>query len=476
MLAPDELFQQTAVDGYFIGASFGFKNLLYLDASIRQDVSSTLPKDKWSYNYPSISGSFVFSNLLNNADWLQLGKVRLSYAKAGNYAPWGSIFDAYAFNGVFNGDPLYSLPSIKNNQDLKPEMTHEWETGLEMTLLKKRLSFDLSLYKRNTVDQIIPISVSYATGYTSKYVNAGEIENKGIELQIIGTPIVKSDFRWDVTLNWARNINKVVSLKDSIQNLQIANLQGGVTINARVNEPFGTIQGTDYVYHDGKKVIGEDGYYLKTPTSDIVIGNINPDWNAGLRNTFTYKNWALNFLIDWQHGGSVFSLDQNYGLGTGIYDITDGTNDLGNPVRDPVLQNEDGTYKPESGGFIFDGVVEQADGSYTQNTTRIDAVNTDYGIYSTGYYLNPNSAFVYDASYVKLREVVLTYSLPSKVLASTPFRGISFSLVGSNLWIIYKNLPYADPEASQGAGRVQGWQSGVMPSTRNVGFSVNLQF
>jgi hypothetical protein len=293
---------------------------------------------------------------------------------------------------------------------------------------------------------------------------------------LTGVPVKNENFKWDIVLNWSRNINEVVKLDSGLQNLQIASLQGGVTINARVGEPYGTIQGTDFIYDsDGNKVVKSNGYYAKTPTSDQVLGSAQPDFNAGLNNRFSYKNWALSFLIDWQKGGSVFSLDLWYGMGTGLYPETVYTNDLGNPVRDPLTDDE------TSGGLILDGVTGDItyndDGTYTvtntaPNETRVHGDN--YAVW--GWSQNPNSKFVYDASYVKLREIVLTYSLPEKVIGNSPIKGVSFSLVGSNLWIIKKNLPYADPEASQSSGNIQGWQSGVMPSTRNIGLTVNLQF
>ena len=472
MLAPDERLEKIGVNGIFASASIGFMNTYYLDATIRRDQSSTLPTDNNAYFYPSISGSFLFSNLVD-ADWMQLGKLRLGYAQVGNDAPWGSVYDTYDGNPVYGSAPVFSLPNTKNNPDLKPERTNSLEGGLEMYFLEKRLGFDLALYKTNTVDQIIPVAISYATGYSTKYVNAGEVENKGIELMLTGTPYVNEVFKWDITLNWSTNKNEVLSLEEGVENLQIASLQGGVTINARVGEPYGTIQGTDFIFDDaGNKVVGEDGYYLRTNTSDIILGNINPDWTGGINNRFTYKNWAFSFLIDWQQGGSLFSLDMYYGLATGLYEETSYTNDLGNPVRSSL---DDG------GGLILEGVTGDVtynpDGSYTvtntaANTTRV--AGGDYRVF--GYSKNPNGAFIYDATYIKLREAVITYSLPKRVMENSFLNGVSFSLVGSNLWIISKDLPHADPEASQGAGNVQGWQSGVMPTTRNVGFTVNLQF
>jgi len=462
-LAPEESYRQIGVNGIYASVSLGYKNYLYLDATIRRDQSSTLPEEHNDYYYPSVSGSFIFSNLMESTV-MQLGKLRLGYAQVGNDAPWGSINDTYTQNALFGNTVLFSVPSTKNNTNLKPERTESLEAGLEMTFLQKRLGFDLSVYSNSTVDQIIPVAVSYATGYSSKYVNAGEVTNKGVELMIYGTPYQSNDFKWDIILNWARNRNEVVALDADLENLQLAALQGGVTINARKGEPYGTIQGTDYVYDSvsGKRVVGANGYYLKTSTSNEILGNINPDWTGGINNKFTYKSWAFSFLIDFQQGGSVFSLDQYYGMATGLYEETVFTNDLGNNVRDPLTDDE------TSGGLILDAVY--ADG--TPNTTRV--AGDDYRVF--GYSRNPNAAFVYDASYIKLREVILSYSLPQTMLANSFIHGATFSLVGSNLWIISKNLPHADPEASQSAGNIQGWQSGVMPSMRNLGFTINLQF
>ncbi len=481
MLPPEESYQEIGVNGIFAGVSLGYADLVYMDATIRRDESSTLPENERDYYYPAVSGSFLFSNLMENATWMQLGKIRLGYAEVGNDAPWGSTMDTYTNMGLYGTAALFSVPSTKANENLKPERTKSIEAGLEMVFFQNRLGFDFSYYKNNSVDQIIPVSVSFATGYSGKYVNAGEIQNQGIELTMRGTPVVNSDFRWDATLNFARNRNEVISLDEGLENLQIGALQGGVTINARVGEPYGTIQGTDFVYDDnGNKVVSSSGHFRKSATSDKIIGNITPDWNLGFNNAFSYKNWSMSFLIDWQQGGSIFSLDQWYGMATGLYEETVFTNDLGNGSRDPIVgevQNEDLTYSYDatSGGFINEGVVnigtEEAP-NYIPNTKRVAGNN--YAAF--GYATSPNSRYVFDATYIKLREVVLTYRLPKSTLANTPFQGASFSLVGSNLWIISKDLKHADPEASQSSGNVQGWQSGVMPSTRNVGLTVSLQF
>ena len=458
-LAPLEGESSIGVYGVFGSVSLGWNDLLYLDASLRRDMSSTLPLDNMIYYYPAVSTSFIFSKLLK-ADWLPFAKVRLNYAEVGNDAPFASLFDTYSQPSPFGNVTLFSVPGTKNNSQLKSEKTKSWEAGLEMTFLHKRLGFDFSAYKTNTVNQIMPVAISRATGYATKYVNAGDIQNKGLELNIYGTPIKTKDFNWNINVNWSLNRNKVVSLFEKVHNLQLGSFQGGVTLNATVGQPYGTIQGRDFIYKNGQKVVAANGYYAKTTTVTNVIGDVNPKYHAGITNSFTYKNWTASFLIDIQVGGSVFSLDQYYGQGTGLYPNTVGSNDLGNPLRNSISKG---------GGVILAGVT--ADGK--PNTKRVVA---DRYSGPFGWVRNPNSAFVYDASYVKLREAQISYHFPNRMLKSIGVKALSLGIVGSNLWLIFKNLPYADPEAGLGAGNLQGWQSGVMPTVRNIGFNLNVQF
>ncbi|WP_196890614.1 SusC/RagA family TonB-linked outer membrane protein [Aureivirga marina] len=459
ILDPTETDIREEIGGVYASVSFGYNNLIYLDATFRRDQSSTILIDDGAFNYPSIASSFVFSNLIESS-WLSFGKVRLNYAEVGNDAPVNSLYDIYIKSPTFNGQSLWSASGIKRNPDLKPERSSSWEAGLNMDFIGKRIGFDLSLYDTRTKNQIVNLPLSRATGYASQFINAGEVQNKGIELNLYATPIQTDDFRWNININWAKNENEVKELDGEISNYQLGSFQGGVTINATVGQPYGTIQGTDYVYHEnGEKVVNEStGYYEESSTSDNIIGNITPDWNAGITNTVSYKDFSLSFLIDIQQGGDIFSLDQYYGRATGLYEETAFINDLGNPVRNSL---DDG------GGFINPGVY--ADG--TPNTTRASAET--FGAW--GYRRLPNKAFIYDASYVKLREVSLSYNF--KDLIKDKFiKDLVFTLTGSNLWIISKNLPHADPEAGLSAGNLQGYQSGPLPTTRTYGFNVKLSF
>lgn len=479
MLPPEENLYQIGVNGIFGSMSLGFKNTYFLDATLRRDQSSTLPKENNAYYYPSVTTSMIFSNLIN-ADWLSLGKVRLNFAEVGSSAPALSVKDTYVANAPFSGTSMVTVPNTKLNSSLKPERQRALEAGLEMNFLKNRVGFDLAVYKNNTFDQLMPVSVSYVTGYSSKWVNAGEVQNKGIELALTGAPVKSKDFNWDIRVNWAKNENEVVSLYtdesgNAVTNLQIGSLQGGVSINATVGQPYGTIKGSDYQYHanGGKLINPANGRYLKSSTNDVVIGDVNPDWTGGINNSFRYKNISCSFLVDMQKGGDIFSLDLWYGYATGLYAETAGLNDLGNAKRDAIVWNsadhtQAGGYASNSGGVIEEGVL--ADGS--PNWVRRNHEN--YA--AIGYSADPNKRFVYDASFIKLRELTITYDLPKSLISKLYLSNASIGFVGSNLWIIHKNLPHADPEASQSSGNIQGWQSGVMPATRNLGFSVNLQF
>jgi len=474
---PQESLTKIGINGIFGSVSLGALDTYFIEATLRRDKSSTLPSSNNTYLYPSVSGSVLFSNIVKQ-DWLSMGKLRLNYAEVGSSAPALSVKDVYLANSPFSGNAMATVPNTKLNSNLKPERQKALEAGLEMRFFNSRFGFDLAAYRNENVDQLMPVSISFATGFSGKWVNAGKIENKGIELALNGTPVRTQNFSWDIVLNWAKNENKVVELYtdeagNKVTNLQLAGLQGGVSINATVGQPYGTIQGTDFVYTNGKKTVNpENGRYYKSSANNIVIGDVNPDWNAGLRNTLNYKNISLSFLIDMQKGGDVFSLDLWYGMGTGLYKETAGLNDLGNPKRDPIVwvdpTDHSKGYAPNSGGVIEDGVLPDG----TSNWVRRNQEN--YA--AIGWAQDPNKRFVYDASFIKLRELTISYRLPKALVNKLSLAEASISLVGSNLWIIHKNLPYADPEASQAAGNIQGWQSGVMPATRNFGVTLNLQF
>ncbi|MDF0717153.1 SusC/RagA family TonB-linked outer membrane protein [Muricauda sp. 334s03] len=460
--APSQYEYSMGVDGYYANASIGYDGLVFLEGSYRYDVSSTLPSDNNSYDYYGLSGSFVFSELFES-EFLPFAKLRLGYARTGNSAQPLTLYNTYDLNTPVGGQPSGSLPSTNNNSNLTNESSEEKEIGLEMAFKNRRFGFDLSLYDKRSFDLLNNIAVTPAIGYSGQWINTGEMENKGIEVALWGTPLKTLDFSWNVNVSWGQNRNKVLSLPQDLPALQLASVQSGLSINAVVGEAFGTLYGSDFVYLDGQRVIDENGNYAVTESQNENLGTFQPDWKGGIKNTFNYKDFSLSFLIDVQEGGKVFSLDTWYGMATGLYPETAGLNELGNPVRTPVTDDSD------SGGILLEGV--QADGS--PNTVR---ASMDSYANTLGYAAAPHALHVYDASFVKLREVALTYSLPQTLIANTFLKGVTLSATGRNLWIIHKNIPYSDPEAGLSSGNIQGYQSGAYPSTKDYGFSVKLQF
>lgn len=456
---PTESVMELHTNGYFASASFGYRNMLYLDLTGRVDEASSLPEEDNTYFYPSASTSFVFSELIDG-DWLTFGKFSANYAEVGNYAPALSVNNTYFSQTNFT-TPLYSVNSTANNPDLKSETTKSWELGLELDFVSNRFGVNASVYQSNSVDQLMPVTVTAATGYSSQWVNAGEIENRGIELGAHLTPVQTDDFQWNINANWYKNESEVVSLYGDNQNLEIASMQGGMSVNATVGQPYGMLWGTNFTFDDnGNRIINPDNGRFVVDGTPQPLGKMTPDWKAGINNQFSYKNLSLSFLIDIQEGGNVFSLDTWYGYATGVPANTVGTNDLGNPMRNTLS---------EGGGIILEGV--NPDGS--QNTTRTDMSTYAHAL---GYGYAPNAYHVYDASFVKLREVTLSYSLPNQFIDRIGLTDVTLSAVGRNLWIIDKNVPYADPEAGLSSGNVQGYQSGAIPTAKEYGLNVRLQF
>jgi TonB-linked SusC/RagA family outer membrane protein len=460
----DEILGVNSVYG---NATLSYNNIVYIDLSERVDQMSTLPTKNNTFQYPAISGSFILSELATLKDFkaLSFAKVRLNYAEVGNGADVYSTGKAYTQNTNWSSLGTFSLSTIINNPNLKPERTKSWEAGLEANFLDKRVGLDVSLYKTNSVDQIIPVNISRASGYSQRYVNAGEIENKGVELAFDLVPIKTRDFSWDVKVNWSKNANKVVDLYEGVDNILLTD-SWDISLNLAKNQPYGMLRGTDFVYTNGKPTVDADGYYLfqtnadGSKKTDCMLGSVLPDWTGGISSTLTYKGISLYFLIDISRGGKVYSVDQKYGVSTGLFAETAGMNDKGNPKRDFVA---------DGGGLRYNAVY--ADG--TPNTSYIEA--NEWGT-AWDYDITPTAAYVYDASYVKLRELSFSYALPAKLLSKTPFTKLSASLVGRNLWIIHKNTPYFDPETSQSAGNIQGIADGAYPSTRTIGFNLSLGF
>lgn len=454
-LAPAETEYTYQTNSGYASASFDFYKILYVDGTYRVDQSSTLPAGNNVYGYGSVTGALILSELIKPS-FLKFWKLRANYAEVGGTADPYQLQYYYSPAGFFGDIGLSSTQTRQPNADLLPQRAKEFEVGTEGSLFNNRVTFDVAYYKTKTINQILPtLPISSASGLSSASVNAGQIDNWGYEVQLGLVPVKTSDFTWNMDINWSQNRNKVVSLLHNevsdVSNVLLDSYQGGVSLNAREGEAWGTLVGSDYVYLDGQKVVNATtGYYLRQ--GNQIIGNATPDWIGGVRNSMNYKGLSVSFLIDVRQGGDVFSTDLYYGLATGLYPETA----VGN-IREE--------------GVVWEGV--NPDGKVNTTNTRNPSA---FGSLD-GYSRMPASRFVYDGSFVKLREASIGYTLPQSILAGTFVRDAKISLVGRNLWIISKNLPYADPENMVGGGlRSYGWSIGSLPTTRDIGLNVTLKF
>jgi len=488
--APTEAVGHKEVDGIFAGATLTWKEMVTLDATLRRDKSSTLPVSHNSYYYPAVSANWIFTRLIPQTTWLTYGKLRANYASVGGDAPISSLQNVYNSGTPFNAQTVFAAQTTNNNANLVPESNHTYEGGVEMSFLQGRLGFDVTYYHAREINQIIPVTVSTASGYSQFYVNGGTIQNKGFEVTLNLQPLRMRDFTWDMAVNWATNQSRVISLYNNQPSFIIAKYQNSLQLVAETGKAYGIIRGSDYKYvnkqgqidtlGDGKPLTDASGYPVLSSNKLSDIGNINPKWFGGISNTFRYKGFSLGVLIDMKHGGSVYSLDQDYGASGGLTAHTGGFNKNHVGVRAPLSAG---------GGYLFPGVT--ADGK--PNTVLIDASDID-GSSSVGgvtrlkypwssLHYEAQRTYVYDASYVKLREVNITWSMPAKLLTGIAFvKGLDVSLTGRNLWIIHKNLPDSDPEqgipisSTYGANGSQGFQSGAYPTFRTFGFNIKAKF
>lgn len=474
ILAVSENLSTVSTSGVFGTASFGFMDTFFVDGSYRVDKSSTLPVEDNTYDYGSVAGSVVLSNLVKQ-DWLSFWKIRGNYAVVGGSAQPYQLKNTYANSGGYNGTVLFDTANTKAKSDLKPERSKEVEVGMEMQFFKRRLGFEVTAYESKTTNQIINLPVSVATGFSATVFNAGRIDNRGIEVSLTATPLKSQDFSWDLSANFAKNENKVIELQNGVDNYLLANgYQGGVQLVAAVGQPFGALYGTDYVYVNGQRVVTSPdanglGGGLWQQSGKKVIGNVTPDFTGGVRNSFTYKGLSLSFLVDVQQGGDTFSTDLLYGQTGGAY-----ANSVDVQFRDPLNVVLPGVYANGNTNVTpLGGLRKLANGSIV----RTRNANNYYSYQPNGYNNAPNSEFVYDASYVKLREASISYTLPKTILSGTTIKDVTLSLVGRNLWIIHKNTPFVDPEAGVGGGlRSRGNSIGILPTTRDFGFNVTVKF
>ena len=446
----------------FGSAQVGYRNYAYINVTGRNDWSSTLPSANNSYFYPSVSGSFVLSDIFGfKSDTFSFLKARVGWSQVGNDAEPYQLLDTYTSETSFDGNPLLTINTDGKNSELKPEITTSVEAGVEASFFKNRLRVDVAYYHTVSRDQILSVETSASSGSLTKLLNAGKITNNGWEVQIAATPIDKKDFTWDLGINFARNKSKVNELDKDGLLTSYTMYSGSVQVVAEVGQEFGTIKGTTYTRDDdGNIVVDSNGLPIVNNTYST-LGKYSPDWNGSLSSSFRYKNWTLGFLIDCSFGGEIFSGTNRTGTYTGVLAST-----LPGRAADfggITWTDSDGTVRDD--GIIVTGVTESGE----VNTTVVSAEDYYHRLYSI------HENFIYSSEYVKLRELSLTYTFPAwKWLKKLFIQGGSLTFVGRNLWTIHKKADNIDPESSYNGNL--GIENLNNPSVRSFGLTLNVKF
>ena len=431
-------------------ANIGYKNYLYLDLTARNDWSSTLPANNNSYFYPSASLSIIPTSLFEMNENIDFLKVRLNAASVGNDTDPYRLVKTYD-NGALAG--TLTNPSAILNSNLKPEIATSYEAGIEAQFFKKRISVDASYYINNSKNQIVGLDISQTTGYTSNVINAGKIQNKGIEIGLGITPVKTTAIEWSLNANFSSNRGTVKELSDGISNYIIAQGPNGGTIEARVGERMGDIYGLGYLRSPDNQIVHDASGSPILDNKIKKIGNYNPDWMLGLSTNLRYKNFNFNALFDIRKGGEIYSMTNSIGIESGLLALS-------LPGRET--------------GIIGKGVVQNPDGSYSTNTTKVSAETWYYG---NAYRRENTESNTFDASYVKLREVSINYSFPNKWIKAAKIQNMSIGLVGNNL-ALWTKVPNIDPEtqAISGGTLLPGFEVLQFPSSRNYGVKLNVSF
>ncbi|KAA2245414.1 SusC/RagA family TonB-linked outer membrane protein [Chitinophaga agrisoli] len=446
---------RTATNSLFGSIDLDYKSLIFLTLTGRQDWFSTLSPLSNSIFYPAIGTSFILSDAVQLPAWVNFAKIRASWAQVGGATP-----DPYILNQTFSsvqgghlGQPVQQVTTSQNvnlvtNATLKPLTSTTYEAGLEAQFLHNRLGIDLTFYDRKTTNDIVRTAISRASGYNDALLNVGEVDNKGVELLLTGTPVKSKSFSWDVSYNVAYNKNEVVKLAEGLNTIQMAQSVGGwAFVHNTVGRPYGIIKGYKMERNEkGDIIYASNGYPVK---SDLVeLGQGVPPLTMGITNTFNYKRLSFEFLVDGKFGNKVFSTMDVYATRFGLHKSTL-----------PGREN----------GLVLSGVNEA--GNADTHTIPVANLRLYYDNLK-----NYTELFVQDGSFVKLRQVILSYQLPLDHVWKLKMQSASVSLVARNLLILYKNTDNFDPESSYTSGNAQGFEAFAVPRTRSYGFNLMVKF
>lgn len=465
------------INSLYGSVNLGWKHLMYVDATLRGDQSSTLPTNNNVYVYPSFSGSFVFSELTKLGNLLPYGKLRMSWAQV------GSDTDPYQLGLVYTKSkftyPGYTIGYINNstipNKDLKPTRTNSFEIGLETKFLNNRMGLDITYYSQKSKNQIMGMASSWTSGYTYRLINAGEIDNKGVEIALNTRPIQTKDFSWDLNLNFSKNSNKVRRLVDDMDMFELEKASWlDVQVAAKVGENFGSIVGPDFKRNNAGQILIDPSTGLpEYDKSNHVLGNASWKWTGGITTTLTYKNLSLNAIFDVKVGADLYSMSARASYESGkAKETLAGREDW---YKSEEQRQEAGiakgstSWKP-TGGYIAPGVIDNGDGTYRKNDIYVNPED-----YWMNVCRNAPSMFIYDNSYVKCRELTLSYNVPQQWLKKA-INGLTISLVARNPFIVWKNIPNIDPDSNYNNTTGMGLEYGSLPSRKSYGISVNVKF
>jgi len=439
------------IRSWYATGSLSYDNWAYLDVTGRNDVSSTLPAANRSYFYPSVGGSIVVSQLMQNKGIsigpVSFAKVRASWAQVGNDTYPYRLMDYYNIRFV-NGVLTASTDNYKANPNLKPESIKSTELGFDVRLFNNRLGLDFTWYKKNAFNQILSIAVPPATGYQFNLENAGNVENKGVELSLNANIVKQKDFTWDLVLNYSKNTNKIIELTEKTKVQMISD--GSVSflkVVAQEGGLYGDILGYTYQRNaSGQILVDDNGVPLKSDEM-TKLGNYQPKWMMGLSNNFTFKGFNLGFLIDMRYGGDIY-------MGSIKTGATAGT----------LAMTLDGR---EGGMVVPNSVVKSTGAANTKSVTPQAYWGGIGGI---------TEAWMYDATNICFRELSLGYTIPSAIVQKLKINSVKVSLVGRNLFMISSKTKGFNPEATYSTGNAQGIEYGTMPQLRSIGFNLNLNF
>lgn len=454
---PQYSYSEKRVNSLYGAAELSWKNFLFLNITARNDWFSTLNPASNNYLYPSVSGSFVFTDAFQLPAWFDFGKLRVAYAEVGGDT------DPYQ-NGLYyalSSNPHMGLAvggisgNLSPNPFLRPLKVKEFEAGIEGQLFDNRIGFDVAYYKKNTIDEILSVQISGATGYSATLVNVGRLRNQGVELLLTGVPVDRPHFRWELSLNGAHNASKVLELAAGQPSIIVGTGEYTGRLAHEVGLPMASLQGTAYLRAPDGQIVHKNG---RPANADAVktFGSAIPTWTGGLTNSFTIAGVKISVLIDGKFGHKLIS-NTNFNLWRhGLHKAT---------------------LKGRAEGFVVgQGVMEDpaSPGKYIPNTVEVPVQTYYESVRSNN---NIAEEFVYDASFIKLRQVTLAYDLTKLLRNQRLIKGLAVSLVANNVAVISKHTPNIDPEMVTAASdNLQGLESGGLPMTRSMGFNVHVKF